>query len=375
MGTDREILAMTTSMARVEANRRNAARSTGPKTAEGKAKSRLNAFQHGMAGAGDLLAPGEDGELVARRTAAFVRELGAEGASGRILAQRAALLSVRMERLAEGELVAVAAAERQGQADFDAERARAIEDLLAEATPPGADPASALAELAGCPDGLARLREVWGNLLGRLREDDPGDAGEQATRWLGRAADHPERGEAKRDLIRRVEVEIERLGALAATLGPAARALAQARHDAGLIARFDSSPAAQLARRYEAAAERGMYQAMRAIATLNRPGSTPTAAAESSASLNAALQAAAQFTGTTSSPSPSPSLSGSTPRPTMPPVPVEPLGSFRVGIDPAVGVGRTAFNPSVPLDPGSPEARRRRPDPAKLGRQAVAGRR
>ena len=358
---------MTTSMARVEANRRNAARSTGPKTEEGKAKSRLNAFRHGMAGAGNLLALGEDGELVARRTAAFVRELGAEGASGRILAHRAALLSVRMERLAEGEMVAVAAAERQGRADFDHERVEAIKQLLAEITPSGVDPASALVELTGCPDGIARLRDFWGDLLGLLREDDPGDASEQAARWLGLAADHPARLESKLDLIQRVEVEIARLDVLATAMTPVTRALAQARHEAGLIARFDPSPEASLARRYEAAAERGMYQAMRAIATLNRQGATAHAhVGESSASLAAAIGSAAQFLGKTPPPPPPPPV----PKP-----PVEPLGSFRVGVAAGSDAGRNGSIPSANFDPSSPEARRQRPDPAKLGRQAVAGRR
>ena len=33
---------------RIEANRRNARNSTGPKTAEGKAMSRMNGFKHGI---------------------------------------------------------------------------------------------------------------------------------------------------------------------------------------------------------------------------------------------------------------------------------------------------------------------------------------
>ena len=40
---------------RVEANRRNAQKSTGPKTAEGKAISRLNGVKHGLTGAGIAL--------------------------------------------------------------------------------------------------------------------------------------------------------------------------------------------------------------------------------------------------------------------------------------------------------------------------------
>lgn len=37
-----------TSQRRIEANRRNAQRSTGPKTQDGKARSRLNAVKHGL---------------------------------------------------------------------------------------------------------------------------------------------------------------------------------------------------------------------------------------------------------------------------------------------------------------------------------------
>jgi hypothetical protein len=38
-----------TSQRKIEANRRNARRSTGPRSAEGKARSRLNAVSHGLA--------------------------------------------------------------------------------------------------------------------------------------------------------------------------------------------------------------------------------------------------------------------------------------------------------------------------------------
>ena len=48
-----------TSDKQADANRRNARKSTGPKTPEGKAAVRLNALKHGLL-ANDVLLPGED---------------------------------------------------------------------------------------------------------------------------------------------------------------------------------------------------------------------------------------------------------------------------------------------------------------------------
>ncbi|MGE0434113.1 MAG: hypothetical protein AB7S36_17790, partial [Planctomycetota bacterium] len=48
-----------TSNARIEANRRNAQRSTGPRTAAGKERSSRNGWRHGLT-ATNVVAPGED---------------------------------------------------------------------------------------------------------------------------------------------------------------------------------------------------------------------------------------------------------------------------------------------------------------------------
>jgi len=50
-----------TSNRKAEANRRNARKSTGPKTPEGKAAVRLNALKHGLLSR-EVLLPGEDEE-------------------------------------------------------------------------------------------------------------------------------------------------------------------------------------------------------------------------------------------------------------------------------------------------------------------------
>ena len=52
-----------TSDKKAEANRRNALKSTGPKTPEGKAAVRLNALRHGLRSE-EILLPGEDEEAL-----------------------------------------------------------------------------------------------------------------------------------------------------------------------------------------------------------------------------------------------------------------------------------------------------------------------
>ncbi len=108
---------MSTSEARILANRSNSAHSTGPRTEEGKESSRRNALKHGMTGAGVVI-PEADAAEVDRRSVAFARELDAAGDMGHALARRAALNSVRMERGADQESAALADRVRRVEADF-----------------------------------------------------------------------------------------------------------------------------------------------------------------------------------------------------------------------------------------------------------------
>src|ERR1700722_18737763 len=97
---------MSASAARMTANRANSALSTGPKTPEGKARSRGNALKHGLTGEGVVL-PNEDAAEVERRLAAFQEELQPSGEVGKSLARRAALMSVRMDRCVSQETAAL----------------------------------------------------------------------------------------------------------------------------------------------------------------------------------------------------------------------------------------------------------------------------
>ncbi len=93
MATDRQILA----------NRLNAQKSTGPKTAEGKARSRRNALKHGLAGAGAVL-PIEDEALFLERIPGWTASLLPSDEVEHFLVGRVVLASVRMDRCARKDL-------------------------------------------------------------------------------------------------------------------------------------------------------------------------------------------------------------------------------------------------------------------------------
>ena len=81
----------------IEANRRNAARSTGPRTEEGKARSRANSVKHGLAGAGIVLPPDDD-DAVQRRVAEWHSSFKPFDAYEVWLLDIIAVESIRIER-------------------------------------------------------------------------------------------------------------------------------------------------------------------------------------------------------------------------------------------------------------------------------------
>src|SRR5947209_15171805 len=91
-----------TSPARIEANRGNAQKSTGPKTPEGKAKSRLNGLVHGLR-ARTLVLPGEDEQEYNRRGEDLARELRPQSALEATLVETLAASSWRVERCRKAE--------------------------------------------------------------------------------------------------------------------------------------------------------------------------------------------------------------------------------------------------------------------------------
>jgi hypothetical protein len=97
----------------IEANRANARRSTGPRSAAGKARSSQNALKHGLRAESALL-PGESATDWREHREGVLFALGAKGALEIALADRVALVLWRLQRVNPCDAVAV---ERELPAD------------------------------------------------------------------------------------------------------------------------------------------------------------------------------------------------------------------------------------------------------------------
>src|SRR5438477_9739721 len=93
----------TTATDRAAINRRNAQHSTGPKTPEGKSRSRFNALKHGRR-ALTLVLPGEDGEVFQGRLDAWTADLQPRNDLEHDLVVRAATITWQLERADRAEV-------------------------------------------------------------------------------------------------------------------------------------------------------------------------------------------------------------------------------------------------------------------------------
>ena len=288
-----ETATVPTSAARVEANRKNAQLSTGPRTPEGKAVSRRNSLKHGLTGEG-VVVPDEDVEAVSERFAAMEDELRPKHATSLVLVQRIALHSIRLERSARQEAARIGEAMRDAAEDFDDARLAEVESLMDRIA---AAPTTNARRMRRTPEGVARLIQAWRdvdldlqrpeldtwsylhlqrieNLKGRKPSDAPVSREEALCKTIWgqpgylpgeiEGMDAVERRDYARDRLRElVAGYLAELEALSATFDR--EALSASRAAAARIALFDDSKAAVLARKYEAATERSLLRLLKEL--------------------------------------------------------------------------------------------------------------
>ncbi|WZO95708.1 hypothetical protein EP7_002676 [Isosphaeraceae bacterium EP7] len=150
------------SQKRIDANRKNAMRSTGPKTADGKAKSRRNSLVHGMAGSG-LVLPEAETAAAAGRTLELCSTLQPANALECALVETVAAESLRIERCRLEERLARDFRARRAQHCWGDERRASI---AVQARTLKKTPARTASELATSSPGCDWLTARW-RMLGQ----------------------------------------------------------------------------------------------------------------------------------------------------------------------------------------------------------------
>jgi len=162
---------MIVSDARREANRRNALKSTGPRTPEGKEQSRQNAVKHGLT---SLVVVTEDPETFRTRAVGSFWSFKPQTDFQGFLADEVALLTLRIERAQRIERKARDQFALRAMTLWDDDRRLEAEKVARHL----ADrPAEVVAQLRQTPQGCDLLLDRWA-ILARMADSDPGWVGD-----------------------------------------------------------------------------------------------------------------------------------------------------------------------------------------------------
>ncbi|MEO6808999.1 MAG: hypothetical protein ABI353_07790 [Isosphaeraceae bacterium] len=165
------------------ANIANAQKSTGPNTIRGKSISRRNALKGGLSGEGTCL-PDDFRADVDREIAIFSNRLKPADPFEQRLIERAALASVRLNRINTQRELDLDQRRRQAIPLWDQGRADDVERLLGLMA---TDPASAVRDLTRFTEGCDALADIWDDLKTRLETSEQwlDDHLDRALRLLG----------------------------------------------------------------------------------------------------------------------------------------------------------------------------------------------
>ena len=177
-----------TSERKLAANRANAQKSSGPKTASGKERSRLNALKHGMRSEHDFL----PGELDAKVQTAFQKwkdQLRPEGYVETTLVHQAARCSCKLEWLDTQFNAVVTRQVRTAGYRFDARERKAA---FLESETLETDPSGTLETLQKSVAGCELLLDEWNSLLDSLAAGWTDEQSRRALLLLGQDPAHPQ---------------------------------------------------------------------------------------------------------------------------------------------------------------------------------------
>ncbi len=149
---------MIVSEARIQANRLNALKSSGPKTAEGKERSRANALKHGLCAS---VVVAESLELIQQRSGEFFDTLKPQNEVHVWMVDQAALASIKIERCQRIERRARDKMALRAELTWDDDRRMEAEVLgrsLAK------DPCATVQALRSTPQGCEWLMVRWAML-------------------------------------------------------------------------------------------------------------------------------------------------------------------------------------------------------------------
>jgi hypothetical protein len=155
------------SQAQIAANRRNGSNSTGPRTAEGKERARLNGLKHGLR-AEQVVLPTEDPAAFESYLKAWKDDWQAPSEARSALVERAAVASWRLKRCVRVESARLSERIEIARGRWDRGKAQQVEQALVRLR---TEPNEALDQLEESLGGIDRLLDFWNDL--EQASDDP----------------------------------------------------------------------------------------------------------------------------------------------------------------------------------------------------------
>jgi hypothetical protein len=169
-------------------NQRNSERSTGPRSAAGKARASQNALTHGLRAAAGAL-PDEDAEELKALADEWVDYYRPDSPGRRALLDRAVLATLQLRRCARFQAATLAKHVREAEGRWDQQQEEEVEGYKALLKD---DPAAAVRGLRRSAPGCRWLIERWEGLKSGLERDGCWSAHadcDEALRLLGQEPD------------------------------------------------------------------------------------------------------------------------------------------------------------------------------------------